>query len=112
MNDYCERQRTKFQNSKNGKRSNKTQRQDTSTSTTSPTQTRVLVIGDSMVKNIDNSKPERAASGKTICHSYMERPWGKSKKKSKSIGMKMNIMKTHLTCWDQRSGTFKTKLSC
>jgi hypothetical protein len=29
-----------------------------------------LVIGDSMVKNIDEKKIERAARGKSICHSY------------------------------------------
>ena len=29
-----------------------------------------LVIGDSMVKNIDEKKIERAARGKTVCHSY------------------------------------------
>jgi hypothetical protein len=29
-----------------------------------------LVIGDSMVKNIDSEKLERAAKQKTVCHSY------------------------------------------
>ena len=31
---------------------------------------KTLVIGDSMVKNIDEKKIERAARGKSICHSY------------------------------------------
>ena len=31
---------------------------------------KTLVIGDSMMKNIDEKKIERAARGKSICHSY------------------------------------------
>ena len=34
------------------------------------TEKKTLVIGDSMVKNIEEKKIERAARGKTVCHSY------------------------------------------
>ena len=82
MSTYRERNRRKYENSKVNpkakKISKKTQRhstdKDNSTISTPRTQGRqeksVLVIGDSMVKNIDDRKLERAARAKTVCHSY------------------------------------------
>jgi hypothetical protein len=82
MSNYRERNRRKYENSKVNpkakKISKKTQRhstdKDNSTTSTPRTQERqeksVLVIGDSMVKNIDDRKLERAARAKTVCHSY------------------------------------------
>jgi hypothetical protein len=72
----------KYENSKVNpkakKISKKTQRHSTDkdNSTTSTPRTQelqeksVLVIGDSMVKNIDDRKLERAARAKTVCYSY------------------------------------------
>ena len=37
---------------------------------TRKTEKKTLDIGDSMVKNIDEKKIEKAARGKTVCHSY------------------------------------------
>lgn len=64
---YHEKNKRKLDNSK------KTQRHNKNSSTTSahPNQEKsVLMIGDSMVKNIDDKKLQRAARAKTVCHSY------------------------------------------
>ena len=105
MSDYRERNRRKYENSKVNpkakKISKKTQRhstdKDNSTTSTPRTQERqeksVLVIGDSMVKNIDDRKLERAARAKTVCHSYSGATVKQIEEKSISIGMRINNMR-------------------
>ena len=63
MSDYCKKQSTKFENLKKKKL-------EKSVEVIEETTQNSLVIGDSMVKNIDQRKLERAGRKKTICHSY------------------------------------------
>jgi hypothetical protein len=50
---------------------NKFTKEKTNSKPTKPSRMNIdLVIGDSMVKNIDSEKLERAAKQKTVCHSY------------------------------------------
>ena len=72
MTDYFNKQRAKFHamkkaNSHNNKKAKKAK---TSDSSLQPQEKAVLVIGDSMVKNIDEKKLKRAAKKATVCHSY------------------------------------------
>lgn len=77
MTHYRARQRKRFQDTKNGENQKKTKRE------VSPN-TKCLVIGDSMVKNINSRKLERAARSKTICHSYSGATVGQIKEKVES----------------------------
>ena len=75
----------------------------------------VLLIGDSMVKNIDYKKLERAARKKTVCHSYSgAKVWGKLKRRLTNIGAKITsttVQANNHTCWYQRPGTQATRES-
>ena len=77
ITDYRKKQTTKFQISKDERNLKKTpkgkvnQKIHNKSNTNQPiTEKTDLVIGDSMVKNIDSRKLERAARRKVVCHSY------------------------------------------
>ena len=83
MTDYFNKQRAKFHtmkkaNSHDNKRARKLK---TSDSSLQPQEKAVLVIGDSMVKNMDEKKLKRAAKKATVCHSYSGARIGQIKEK-------------------------------
>lgn len=68
--DYRSKQKSKFINSRKSQ-TDPISKKSKIRNNIKPNQTKkVLVIGDSMVKHIDNQKVERAARGKAVCHSY------------------------------------------
>ena len=71
INDYRSVQQFKYKDNKGWKR--KTNLSDDGNATAQSqvlNQNKVLIIGDSMIKNIDNAKIERAFRGKASSHSY------------------------------------------
>ena len=80
--DYCKNQSTKFQNLKKNNKRRPTEAK-TKTINTTTQEKAVLLIGDSMVKNIDRKKLERAARKNTVCHSYSGAKVGQIKEKIK-----------------------------
>ena len=80
ISDYRNKQVSKFQNMKknNHKKSNEAKKK---TAQNTIQERNVLLIGDSMVKNIDYKKLERAARKKTVCHSYSGAKVGQIKEK-------------------------------
>ena len=80
--DYCKNQSTKFRNLKKNNKRRPTEAK-TKTINTTTQEKAVLLIGDSMVKNIDRKKLERAARKNTVCHSYSGAKVGQMKEKIK-----------------------------
>ena len=82
MSDNCKKQSTKFENLRKEKleKSVEVIEESTKNSPSCPEKS-ALVIGDSMVKNIDQRKLERAAKKKTVCHSYSEAKVGHIREK-------------------------------
>ena len=72
INDYRMKEKSKFQNRKNARNATKNQvhLSKNQPETHNAKRKTVLVIGDLMVKHIDQQKIERAASCKSVVHSY------------------------------------------
>ena len=79
LTDYRAKQQAKFKNTKkkatkkklNTENPSASEDNNTPTATSKKSKENIdLVIGDSMVKNIDNNKLSKAAKKRTVCHSY------------------------------------------
>ena len=79
LTDYRGKQQAKFKNTKkkatnkklNAENPSASEEHNTPTATSKKSKENIdLAIGDSMVKNIDNSKLSKAAKKRTVCHSY------------------------------------------
>lgn len=74
INTYCKEQRAKFEKSKKTITKSSTSTKESSTTqkptSSSPQEKTVLIIGDSMVKNMNEKKLGKAARKNTVCHSY------------------------------------------
>ena len=84
MTDYFNKQRAKFHTMKKANshdNNKKAKKAKTSNSSLQPQEKAVLVIGDSMVKNIDGKELKRAAKKATVCHSYSGARVGQIKEK-------------------------------